>query len=540
MSHQNHINYMSGVPVKISENYKPPKKIAITQSVAQRLANPSATVQLLATTYDFTLERTVLAKMSEWQHVRAQENCDRKERMRLRMQEHQKQLDAKQKQMLTAVSYPSADDFSSDDDRDEDNSNASSSKSKMSSTQLNSVPNSSTANTVHTAAASATVAQQFSPPNYFDSILVPTIMPGQYGKNGGTVLTPCNTKINYSDFENDTSSPFDNVELKTINDLDILAEVLNTSATIQDEQQPTKKSTKNDLPRSTTPVASQQNIQNHNSVYAQQAPSPQQTYQLNQTYASYYEHSAYGQSNFNNVINQQAITMQYHPTEYNTSASIVDTKPKIGQYFYSTINANPYSTSINNHSVHQNPYIRNNYYNNANYDASTVVGVAHVYTGPIDHCQPTPTVIENPMPNKSKSKSVPDIMQEINDELKNSERKRARNNSQCSTSPADESSSQSSSSTTTSMAIEKSKEPQKSHPKRSSLYHSLSESSQTLATNISLMGFPLERVARITEKFGRDDKKVNGVETWKSYKIHLGFIVNVHSPSLSNCRLWSI
>lgn len=495
---------MSGVPVKISENYKPPKKIAITQSVAQRLANPSATVQLLATTYDFTLERTVLAKMSEWQHVRAQVICDRKERMRLRMQENQKQLEAKQKQMLTAVSYPSADDFSSDDDRDEDNSNDSSSKSKT-----NSVAISSTANTAAMAAASA---QQFSPPNYFDNILVPTVMPGQHGKNGATVLTPCNTKINYSDFENDTSSPFDNVELKTINDLDILAEVLNTSATIHDEQQPTRKSAKNDLPRSTTPAATEQNIRNHNNVYAQQAPPPlsQQTHQTNQTYASYYEHSTYGQSNLNNAINQQAITMQYHPTDYNTSASIFDTKPKIGQYFYSTINANPNSTSINNHSVHQNPYIQNNYYNNANYNASTVVGVAHVYTGPIDHCQPTPTVIENPMPNKSKSKSVPDIMQEINDELKNSERKRARNNSQCSTSPADESSSQSSSSTTTSMAIEKSKEPQKSHPQRSSLYHSLSESSQTLATNISSMGFPLERVARITEKFGRDDKKVNG------------------------------
>lgn len=58
---------------KISENYKPPEKIAITQSVAQRLANPSVTVQLLATTNDFTLERTVLTEISKWQHVQNQQ-----------------------------------------------------------------------------------------------------------------------------------------------------------------------------------------------------------------------------------------------------------------------------------------------------------------------------------------------------------------------------------------------------------------------------------------------------------------------------------
>lgn len=33
-------------------------------------------------------------------------------------------------------------------------------------------------------------------------------------------------KLTYSDFENDNSSPFDNIELKTINDMELLAEVL--------------------------------------------------------------------------------------------------------------------------------------------------------------------------------------------------------------------------------------------------------------------------------------------------------------------------
>lgn len=37
----------------------------------------------------------------------------------------------------------------------------------------------------------------------------------------------------------------------------------------------------------------------------------------------------------------------------------------------------------------------------------------------------------------------------------------------------------------------------------------LSPSSQSLAKNISSMGFPLELVSRIAERFGNDDKKVN-------------------------------
>lgn len=41
-----------------------------------------------------------------------------------------------------------------------------------------------------------------------------------------------------------------------------------------------------------------------------------------------------------------------------------------------------------------------------------------------------------------------------------------------------------------------------------SIYRKLSMSSRNLARNISSMGFPLEQVARITEKLGKDDKKV--------------------------------
>lgn len=51
-------------------------------------------------------------------------------------------------------------------------------------------------------------------------------------------------------------------------------------------------------------------------------------------------------------------------------------------------------------------------------------------------------------------------------------------------------------------------------------YEKLSISSRDLARNISSMGFPLEQVARITEKFGKDDKKV-----WKYLSFNLLFLL---------------
>lgn len=232
---------MSGVPVKIVERYKPPKKLALTQSVSQRLSTGSSvTTQLLEkSTYDFSVERSVLAKMSEWQHIRQRENSDRKERMRQHQQEQKSLFDAKQKQMLTAVSYPSTDDLSSDDDGGDSGHGTSSDASKSAvSMKPVSIP----------AAQLNGSQQQFSPPN-FNNILVPTVMPGQENgqikKSVTSTKVPHYSKINFQEFESDTSSPFDNVELKTINDLDILTEVWNTSVAINNTGPNSKDTTSN-------------------------------------------------------------------------------------------------------------------------------------------------------------------------------------------------------------------------------------------------------------------------------------------------------
>lgn len=213
-----HANQMNGVPVKISERYKPPKKLALNQALTQRLANTEATVQVLAVTHDFDLERSVLAKIAEWQQMRNQECCDRQERARVRQEERQKLMEQKQKQLLTAVSYPSAEDFSSDEDTGGEDA--------VTVDQLNRINATSSTSMPINAVGKVGVGQQqvpFSPPRNYDKILEPMVM-GSHQKHTRNKSIGKSPKINYSDFE-DESSPFDNVELKTINDWDVLAQV---------------------------------------------------------------------------------------------------------------------------------------------------------------------------------------------------------------------------------------------------------------------------------------------------------------------------
>lgn len=519
---QNHINYMSGVPVKISENYKPPKKITINQSVSQRLSNLSNTTQLLASTYDFGLERRVLTKMSEWQQARQQENCDRKERIRLRQQECQKQIEERQKQMLTAVSYPSADDFSSDDNDDVEQNNSNRSDAKQKPTLESTASTIPIPNHTNARVAVPSKPQQFSPPNYFDNILVPTVMPDQLLKNGlkSTAITPNYSKINYSDFENDTSSPFDNIELKTINDLDILAQVLNTSNTIQNhegKQLSENRQKKMINENITAEVAEQQQNQHH--VQQQSNHSI-----VSSTAQDSMSNINYNQSAYNHEMNKNLFT--YHATEFHRFDN--KTIPYQLTEYSNAINTSAASTpsslpkmNIEQFSYplqHQNQYLHNNYYNsNFSYTNTHTTDVPPVIT--------TSNVQQSTSNTSSKWKSVPDILQEINDELNNSERKRTRNISQNVVAgmysktnfffnkwisilfdflpifSLDES-------RKSSTLQENGQNLNYSKTVHKSLYNKLSNSSQKLAQNISSMGFPLERVARITDKLGNDDKKV--------------------------------
>lgn len=444
---------MSGVPVKIAENYKPPKKLALTQSVSQRLSTGSSvTAQVLEkSTYDFGFEQTVLAKMNEWQRVRQRENCDRKERLRLHQQERQSALDAKQKQMLTAVSYPSTDELSSDDDGDDSGHGTSSDASK-------SAVNTANLKEQKRAQLLQQQQQQFSPPSCFNNILVPTVMPGQekgqpFPSNiGGPVKSPHYSKFNFHEFENDTSSPFDNVELKTINDLDILAEVWNTSVAINNADSSSKDNTPtgDDDSTSNTP-----NVQTNKPVQL-----PNQSYGNQQSILS---------SPFpGGAANMQSVQSNHMPMNHSDAAAAAAVSPiSIANQFYGNqmhynhqtdpnqsyhSMASSQPTYMNTTPLNNNPsyvigqqYVPNRYttvsptYDNQAAAAAAAMALPnHTNNGIIAAAATTnsmygdKTVITtNSMQAKSKWKSVPDIMQEINTELRNSEGRRGRNTSEC-------------------------------------------------------------------------------------------------------------
>ncbi|XP_037037000.1 uncharacterized protein LOC119074816 [Bradysia coprophila] len=453
-------NYMEGVPVKISEKYKPPPKISLPQSIVQRLLSSDVLEQ---TKYDFNLERNVLVKIAELKSVRNRDQTERRERMRQRQLERQQMVDEQQKQLLTAVSYPSAEDLSDDEPEHQNEPKRS-----------------------HEPVAG------FSSPN-FDTILMPTVIPGHEStySNPLTSFSHLNNayrsgntnKINYSDFENDTSSPFDNVELKTINDLDILAQVLNLS-TLQSHETTTPETSTESTSSDTTPIQQHAVLPNDNtedpngSVYPQQINGAtnisygsvaNRTERLTEfpRYASTYQ-SNENYFNFDNRNNQQ--------TQHLTNA--VDVLPATtvipNNEFYCNYNSPTYNLTNHNYNVHVG-------YNMNNVDAAiTTYNAASMVTGHLE---------------KSKSKSVPDILKELNDELSNSEMKRQRNNSQSIASPTDDYEPISAS-------------PPKQVTKFDAAFHNLPIASQKLIKNISSMGFDHNRVRRIFDKLGSDDKKI--------------------------------
>lgn len=191
--------YMDGVSVKIAENYKPPKRIAMVMSYSQRVAL-NRLIQEPVLAYDFTREETVRNKMSEWKKARTAIIEQRKQRLN---------------QLTQAINAKSWENDSEKEVRDSDTVKA----------ELQS-DNKQDTNQSETRIDSYYQTES--------GILIPKIFNNPQSK----ILSPQSefrtiknyplnhNPINYSEFESDTSSPFDNMELKIINDLEELAQVL--------------------------------------------------------------------------------------------------------------------------------------------------------------------------------------------------------------------------------------------------------------------------------------------------------------------------
>lgn len=556
-------NYMDGVPVKISERFKPPPKITLPQSVINRLAqveSGSGTLRRATTSYDFELEATVLKRLTEWRAAKEKERYDREERIRLKEQERVRLAEEEQKRKLNQISYPNTDDLSSasegeeeasDEEENDESSPSGSSEERIRQTQTSSVVSSS--------------AVQLSHMNKFDTILMPTVLPDVATSaivstekviDSGTPLNfsiPKNTnllnnnnsmynKINYSDFENDTSSPFDNMELKTINDLDILAQVYNLDISnsgserspnendAKATEEPGKSHIKNQAnevsAEQTSTVTAQHPLgyqsQSQYPLAAQYPPGSGQEAQVNDYYKSYNSyHYNYAQfapssatSNASYVSPDSRFLSQYQST---AGTSYQQPPPVQSQYqpfnhqtLGSSYNYFPYTSSSNSAAATQSTYANAYFYNSSNYGhqpsqptasynysahANPAVTAETPPAGSVQGAESSTNAEEASSSSiRSKSRSVPDIVRQLDEEVKDSAQRRTRNNSQ---SVADNSHKDEDKDTGKSVSTQD-----------FTLYNRLSPTDQNLVKRITSMGFPLERVAAVLTRIGNDDKKI--------------------------------
>ncbi|RZC41913.1 uncharacterized protein BDFB_007825, partial [Asbolus verrucosus] len=189
--------YMDSVPVKISEKYKPPPRIGLAMSHAQRLML-NKQIQDTIPQYEFVLEKTVIEKLEEWKTARSVMFQRLNNRLEKAKSEYKKKLENKlefqqkieKEEVEVSPSYLSS---------------GPSQGYQPSQSML--IPTKATANS-------------------FSNILTPIQLKEQSLSQNYSYKSPEKSPFNISDFEADTSSPFDNMELKTINDMEELAQVL--------------------------------------------------------------------------------------------------------------------------------------------------------------------------------------------------------------------------------------------------------------------------------------------------------------------------
>ncbi|KAL9698424.1 hypothetical protein quinque_001865 [Culex quinquefasciatus] len=521
---------MEGVPVKISERFRPPPKVTLPQSVINRLAqvdggggSSSRTVP----SYDFELEETVLKRIGEWRAAKDKQLYERGERIRRKELELARLVDEEQKRKLNQICYPETDDLSSASEEDGED--------EVSEENDESIPSGSSEEQV---AQIRTSADQYSQFNKFDTILIPTVLPELATANrtsasdelitsGGGLITnnvhiPKSTnllnnnnynKINYSDFENDTSSPFDNMELKTMNDLDILAQVLNLNAPSSGSERSPEETndskpkpiedaaatTTTTIEQATVPTVQQpqysygQTAQQYQpGTYSMPTQPQQQPPSSNDYYKSYnsyhYNYCAY------TPTSTSTATSCYTPTSgaaatvpYHSPSTQYQYPPTAAQYSYY-----PYTSAATaaNSPATQPTYAHNYLYNNA-------AAAASYYNYPAGQ---SATPVDEASSMRSKSKSVPDIVRQLDEEVQDSALRRTRNNSQSTAERRLEDDEP----TVHTPAVTTSSNTRTDF----TLYNQLSAGEQNLVKRIGSMGFPLERVAAVLKRLGSDDKKI--------------------------------
>lgn len=518
-------DFMDGVPVKISEKYKRPPRMELHYSVTEIPLRAQYVVD--SAKYCSTFEKNVLGKIKELRSAKETKKNERKHRLQLLQEAKQKKLDAlavveeeeRLKQLsVSEVSYPSTDEISalSPDEKLDKNCDITAIKNTDGEVVA--------AESNYPACSNHTDSQM----NILQPIQVKSINHPEASLLDDPILDPLQNlklsanvkKVPYShnvetltfkDFEQDTSSPFDNVELKTINEMELLAQVLQNQRASMTSCNPHSyiPSQAYDTVNCGTQISSdgvtylpsqymEHPIQSPpNMMYASPQHYPSNGYytqaDMDNMYMQnyqYYVPNNYPIDPYYNNQHADEAQMQngasYIPQPYYYDYSQVPIQYQQPMYSYKSLenNAMPIETQENEATPKNVPARQN-------------VPITQNMSGRQDALATQNTIV------KSRSRSVPDIVNELNDEIILS-RQRA-NERSCNPSPTPKLVPQPSSSSGKNIE----RRHRRKHEQLPNPYEKLSVPLQNMCQKIHGMGFPLDRVARICTLVGDSDKKVS-------------------------------
>ncbi|XP_059047993.1 uncharacterized protein LOC131843382 [Achroia grisella] len=499
------MNHMDGVPVKISEKYKRPPRIDLPYSITDC---PLRVENVENIKYCSTFERNVLSKIKELRSAKETKKNERRHRLQLLEEVKQKKLDAiavaeaeeKLKQLsVSEVSYPSTDEISalSPDDKPEQACDITPTQESPEFSDAKDVPYPLTTTAAESPLNILQPIQVQS--NSQQSSLLDDPDPLQELKMTAKITRIPYYKSNvdtltFKDFENDTSSPFDNVELKTINDMELLAQVLQSqrdSSTSCNPQMYIPEQGYTVVPN----CASQSQLEGvtylPNSYTEQPIHGPTSVYSSEQ-YPVPNGYYILGDNSCDNTVAMDNRNMYMPNYQYYSPNNQF---PANTNYYSTQLPA----TSEANQAPNGSTYIPQPYYFNPpdtlQYSPTRPYNVAHNKN--TDN-QNSSVTSQSTM--KSRSRSVPDIVKELDEELASA--KLRANERSYNASPAPK-------------AIPQTSKSGKKEDKRSrrkeqlpNPYDKLPAKLQGICQKIHGMGFPLDRVARVCSLLGDNDKKV--------------------------------
>lgn len=486
---------MDGVPVKISEKYKRPPRIELPYSLSECPISAQNVVD--SAKYCTTFEINVLAKLKELRSAKETKKNERRHRLQLLQEAKQKKLDAiataeeqeRLKQLsVSDVSYPSTEEISalSPDDRPDLNCDIPAPTDIASETTAHHMQYSVPANP---ADSQMNILQpvQVKSNNYQENCLMddPISDPLQNLRLSSKMkVAPYSHNVEtltFRDFEHDTSSPFDNVELKTINDMEQLAQVL------QNQTEPSNDGSQQhpNVSESYYPVpycSSQANLEGAtympNSYVEQPGPTPSMIYSPQQQYPTngYYipaDHESMYMQNYQYYVPGPYTMDPFYQIPTSSDVQLSNGTPPMAPYYC------------------QYPQVPTSY-------------TPNTYTLPVENWE----VPASHNIIKSRSRSVPDIVKELNEEIALA--KQRANERSFNPSPTPKVAPQAPSHTSIPSSSKK-KEESRQRRKTEKLpnpFEKLSAKVQEMCRNIEGMGFPLDRVARVCTLVGDNDKKV--------------------------------